>query len=448
MKRIVILGLIFIMLLGLSFGSSLKVKNDETIYVLLDYDGKVKRMDLVNWIEVQGQGNFKVVKDAKYIKNPDLYSEGVKMDFTGDKLSFYGNVKEVKNIYYKAEVNKKLPLEFKITYKYNGKVSNPKEFLGKSGNLDIEVYIKPLEDLPFRIVMSTEFSSDDFILRNPEDFMVMVLGKTVRVTGFTYPIPDAKMTLSLRSNKLKVPDITFTALPSLPPVDLSMGQKLKEFYNGLDGFLMLNQAHQKILKGILDGLEKNTPSVPQEFLTLPFILLSYQNKAYFISENLKTYPKSFNNLYEFIKSKAENSNDEDWKKALDLANDVKKEVEENTLSEDIKKIGDFIGDLNFQSRKAMDLLSTSLEGLQKMEDLLSTILYGGEIEGKKLPGLVDVEKDMKKAKDTLKKNLDELEKGEKKLKDWEKKLKDYTFVGKVEGASSTVRFYFKLKEMK
>jgi len=96
----------------------------------------------------------------------------------------------------------------------------------------------------------------------------------------------------------------------------------------------------------------------------------------------------------------------------------------------------------------MDLLSASLEGLQKMEELLNTILYGGEIEGKKLPGLVDVEKNMKKSKDTLKSNLMELEKGEKKLKEWENKLKDYNFAGRIEGAKSIVRFYFKLKEMK
>ncbi|MGB9811141.1 MAG: hypothetical protein ACPLSN_05380 [Dictyoglomus turgidum] len=448
MKRAFIIGVIFLLLIGLSLGNSLKIKNDETVYVLLDYDGKAKKVDLVNWIEVQGQGGFEIVKDARYIKNPDLYSEDLKMDFTKDKIRFYGNVKEVKNIYYKAEVNRKLPLEFKFTYKYNGKVASPKEFLGKSGNLDIEIYIKPIEDLPFRIVMSTEFPSDDLILRNPEDFMVMVLGKTVRVTGFTYPIPDGKIILSLKSNKLKVPDITFTALPSLPPVDLSTGEKLKEFYNGLEGFLMLNQAHQKILKGILESLEKNTLSIPQEFLTLPFTLMSYQNKAYFISDSLKTYPKSFNNLYEFIKSKAEGSKEEDWKKALSLVEEVKKEIEENNMSDDVKKIGDFLADLNFQSKKAMDLLSASLEGLQKMEELLNTILYGGEIEGKKLPGLVDVEKNMKKSKDTLKSNLMELEKGEKKLKEWENKLKDYNFAGRIEGAKSIVRFYFKLKEMK
>ncbi len=448
MKRVFIIGVIFLLLIGLSFGDSLKIKNDETIYVLLDYDGKYKKVDLVNWIEVQGQGSFDIVKDARYIKNPDLYSEDVKMEFTKDKIRFYGNVKEVKNIYYKAEVNRKLPLEFKINYKYNGRLSDPKDFLGKSGNLDIEIYIKPIEDLPFRIVMSTEFPSDDFILRNPEDFMVMVLGKTVRVTGFTYPIPDGKITLSLKSKKLKIPNITLTALPSLPPVDLSMVQKLKEFYNGVEGFLMLNQAHQKILKGILESLEKNTPSIPQEFLTLPFTLMFYQNKAYFISDTLKTYPKSFNNLYEFIKNKAESSDNEDWKKALSLAEEVKREIEENNISDDVRKIGDFLADLNFQSKKAMDLLSTSLEGLQKMEELLNTMLYGGEIEGKKLPGLVDVEKDIKKAKDTLKSNLTELEKGEKKLKEWENKLKNYNFAGKIEGAKSIVRFYFKLKEMK
>lgn len=449
MKKISpLLGIIVLLVLSFSFGNSFNIKNDETIYALLNYDGKISRIDLVNWIEINGYGNFEIIKDAKYLKNVELYTEDIKMSINSGLLKLSGNIKERKNIYLKAELNKKPPLEFKITYKYNGKISKPNEFVGKPGNLDIEIFIKTIEDLPFRIVMSTEFSADDFVLKNPENFMVMVMGKTVRVTGFTYPIPEGKIVLSLKGNKLRVPEVTFTALPSLPPVDLSMGEKLKSFYNGLEGFLLLNQAHQKILKGILKSMEENTPTIPQEFLTLPFTLMSYQNKSYLIAENLKTYPKNFDKLYSYIKEKTEENNNDEWKTALNLAEEVKKEIEENTLSEEVKKIGDFIGDLSFQSRKAMDLLSSSMIGLQKIEELLNTMLYGGELEGKKLPGLLDMEKELKNAKNTLKSNLDEIEKGQKKIKEWENKLKDYNFAGNIKGAKSIVRFYFKLKELK
>lgn len=449
MKKLMpFLGVIVLLILTLSLGNSFSIKNDETIYALLNYDGKINRIDLVNWIEISGYGNFEVLKDAKYLKNIELYTEDVKMSLNSGVLRLSGNSKEIKNIYLKAELNKKLPLEFKITYKYNGKISKPNEFVGKSGNLDIEILIKTLEDLPFRIVMSTEFSADDFILKNPESFMVMVMGKTIRVTGFTYPIPEGKIVLSLKGNKLRIPEITFTALPSLPPVDLSMGEKLKSFYNGLEGFLLLNQAHQRILKGILKNMEENTPTIPQEILTLPFTLISYQNKSYLIAENLKTYPKNFDKLYTYIKQKSEEYNSEDWKTALNLAEEVKKEIEENNLSSEVQKIGDFIGDLSFQSRKAMDILSSSMVGLQKIEELLNTMLYGGELEGKKLPGLLDMEKEIKSAKDTLKNNIEEIEKGKKKITEWENKLKDYNFAGKIKGAKSVTRFYFKLREVR
>ncbi|MGB9857459.1 MAG: hypothetical protein ACPLKX_04860 [Dictyoglomaceae bacterium] len=441
---LILIGLIF----SITFGSPIKIKNDETIYVLLDQNGKVQRVDLVNWIEIEGKGSFHISKDGKYLKNIKLYTEDVKMTRNRTRVNIYGNSSDYKNIYLTAFVNRKPPLEFKITYKYNGKISQPKDFIGKSGDLDIEIYMKPTEDLPFRVVMSTEFSSDDFVLRNPNDFMVMVLGKTVRLTGFTYPIPDGKIVLSLRSKKLKVPAFTFTALPSIPPIDLSMKDQLKSFYSGMEGFLLLNQAHQKILKGILEGIEKNTPTIPQEFLTLPFTLITHQNKAYAISNNLKNYPKNFSKLYDFIKEKAEKNQDEDWKKALTLAEDVKNEIELNNMSDDVKNIGDFMRNLAFQSTKAIDMISASLQGVQNIEELLNKMLYGGEMEGKKIPGLVEVEKDLKNTVKKLKENIDKMKKGQEKLNYWSKKLENYNFAGSIPNANSVVRFYFRLKEVK
>ncbi|PMQ01347.1 MAG: hypothetical protein CBR30_06745 [Dictyoglomus sp. NZ13-RE01] len=448
MKKGIILIIFLLLLINISASSIISTKNDESIYVLLNYDGKVKKVDLVNWIEINGNGNFSIVKDGKYLKDIRLYNEDTKVSVSQGKIIIQGNAQGHKNIYLTGTLNKKLPLEFSITYKYNGKIAKPESFVGKSGDLEIDVNIKTLEDLPFRVVMSCEFSADDFVLKNLEDFMVMVLGKTVRLTGITYPIPKGEIKLLISGKKLKVPAFTFTALPSIPPVDLSIKDQIKNFSDGLEGFLLLNQAHQKILKGILEGFEKQTPSIPQEFLTLPFTLVSYQNKAYLLSRNIKNYPQNFSKLYEFIKNKAEDKEDKDWQTALNMAENVKKEIEESRFSDDAKEIGDFLKDLSFQSQKAMSMLTTSLEGIQKIEELLNIMLYGGEIEGKKIPGLVDTEKEIKKVSGKLKENLNTLQKGEEKIKSWEKKLEDYNFAGKIEGAKSVVRFYYRIEEIK
>ncbi|HOJ93333.1 MAG TPA: hypothetical protein PKW23_06735 [Dictyoglomaceae bacterium] len=448
MKKGIIITILLLLLISISFPSSLKIKNDETIYALLDYDGKVKRVDLVNWIEIEGNGRFNITKDAKYLKNIKLFTEDVKLSISSQKINLSGNSQGHKNIYLTSEVNRKLPMQFKISYKYNGKTAKPQDFLGKSGDLDIEFEIETLEDIPFVVVISAEFSTDDFILRNPEDWMVMVLGKTIRLSGFSYPIPKSSIKLAIRGKNLKVPDFTFSALPSIPPVDLSITSQLGSFTEGLDGLILLNQVHQKILKGIIENFEKQSFSIPPEFLTLPFTLKANQNKAYAISNSLKKYPESFEKLYTYIKEEAEGSNDEKWQKALNMAEDVKKEIEGNSFSEDVKSIGDFIGDIAFSSQKAMNMISTSLEGLQKVEELLNIVLNGGELEGQKVPGLTDVEKNLKATSKTLKENISKATEGEKKMEIWKKNIANYNFAGKVEGASSTVRFYFKLEELR
>ncbi|HPU43742.1 MAG TPA: hypothetical protein PLS98_05975, partial [Dictyoglomaceae bacterium] len=240
MKKGIIITILLLLLISISFPSSLKIKNDETIYALLDYDGKVKRVDLVNWIEIEGNGRFNITKDAKYLKNIKLFTEDVTLSISSQKINLSGNSQGHKNIYLTSEVNRKLPMQFKISYKYNGKTAKPEDFLGKSGDLDIEFEMETIEDIPFVVVISAEFSTDDFILRNPEDWMVMVLGKTIRLSGFSYPIPKSSIKLSIRGKNLKVPDFTFSALPSLPPVDLSMTSQLGSFTEGLDGLILLN----------------------------------------------------------------------------------------------------------------------------------------------------------------------------------------------------------------
>ncbi|MCS7202636.1 MAG: hypothetical protein NZ841_07675 [Dictyoglomus sp.] len=446
MKKGIIILIFLLMILSISSSSGITVRNDESIYVLLNYDGKVRRVDLVNWIEIRGRGRFSIVKEGRYLKNAKLYNEDTQISINSQSIRISGDSKGQKNLYLTASLNKKLPLDFKISYKYNGKISKPEEFIGKKGDLEIEVKIKTLEDLPFRLVMSCEFSADDFLLKNPEDFMVMVLGKTVRLTGFTYPIPEGKIKLLLRGEKLRIPAFTFTALPSLPPLDLSMKNQGKAFLDALEGFLLLNQAHQKILKGILDNLNSQNINIPQEFLTLPFTLVKYQNKAYIISKELESYPQNFLKLYNFIKEKAKEKEEEDWKKALDIAEEVRFEIEKNNFAKEVKEIGDFISDLSFESQKALNLINTSLQGIQKIEELMNTMLYGGEIERKKLPGLIDMEKNIKQSIEKLQDNINSLEKVEKKIKNWENKLKNYNFAGKIPGAISNVRFYFRIEE--
>lgn len=448
MKKGIILIIFLLMILNISTPAGINIKNDESIYVLLNYEGKVERIDLVNWIEINGRGRFTLVKEGKNLKNLKLYNEDAKLNITLDRIIISGNSQEQKNLYLTASLNKKLPLEFKINYKYNGKSARPKDFIGKSGDLEIDINIKNLEDLPFRVVISCEFSADDFILKNPEDFMVMVLGKTIRLTGFTFPIPEGKIKLSLKSKKLRIPSFTFTALPFLPPLDLSMKNQITSLNYGLEGFLLLNQAHQRILKGILNSLNTYSFNIPQEFLSLPFTLIKYQNKAYIISKELENYPQSFMKLYNFLKEKVKEKDGEDWEKALNIAEEVRLEIERKNFSKDIKDIGDFISDLAFESQKSINLINTSLQGIQKIEELLDLMLHGGEMEGKKLPGLIETEKNIREIIEKLKNNLISIQKGEEKLKYWENKLKNYYFAGKIEGASSRVRFYFRLEEIK
>ncbi len=107
------------------------VGKEETVYVLAGADGSAKKIIVSDWLkntagaaslndETELQNAENVKSDAGYVMNPDNMRV---WDANGE------------DIYYQGTIDKRLPVELKISYKLDGKAISAEDLAGKSGKV-------------------------------------------------------------------------------------------------------------------------------------------------------------------------------------------------------------------------------------------------------------------------------------------------------------------------
>lgn len=115
------------------------VKKDETVFVLMDENGKIKEQTVSVWlhsdkpIDLLDQSNLTDIVNLKSDENPIV---------KGDKVHWKSKKKD---IYYKGASTKELPVDIEVSYKLDGKEIKPKKLVGKSGKLEITIRAKNKE---------------------------------------------------------------------------------------------------------------------------------------------------------------------------------------------------------------------------------------------------------------------------------------------------------------
>lgn len=111
-----------------------KVSKQETVYVNLDAAGKTKDIVVSDWLKNSGiNGKLQDVsnlKDIENVKGEETFTQD------GEKLTWDTADKD---IYYQGSTDEKLPVGMEMTYKLDGKEMSPKDIVGKSGKLEINI---------------------------------------------------------------------------------------------------------------------------------------------------------------------------------------------------------------------------------------------------------------------------------------------------------------------
>ncbi len=190
-----------------------KTAKDETVYVLANAEGSVKKVIVSDWIK--NSLKDKTVKDktelndVKNVKGDESYV----MDT--DNMRVWNA--DGADIYYQGTISKELPVDLKVTYKLDGKTVSADEIAGKSGKVTIrfdytnkqynEVNIGGKTEkiyVPFAMLTGLMLDNDVFSNVSVTNGKIINDGDRTVVAGFA--LPGLQQNLNLSKDKFEIPD--------------------------------------------------------------------------------------------------------------------------------------------------------------------------------------------------------------------------------------------------
>ncbi len=190
-----------------------KTAKDETVYVIANADGSVKKIIVSDWIKNSlNEKNLKdksELKDIKNVKGDESYV----MD--SDNMRVWNA--DGADIYYQGTISKELPVDLKVSYKLDGKAVSADEIAGKSGKATIRFdYVNKqysevtvdgkTEKIYVPFVMLTGLMLDNDVFTNVEVSNGKLINDGDRTVVAGFALPGLKENLALDSSKIEIPD--------------------------------------------------------------------------------------------------------------------------------------------------------------------------------------------------------------------------------------------------
>ena len=189
-----------------------KPSKDETVYVLANADGSVKKIIVSDWIKNNGGKTVSDKTELSDIKNVKG-NESYVMDT--DNMREWNA--DGKDIYYQGTISKALPVDLKVSYELDGKPVSAESLAGKSGKVTIRFdytnnqYKNVSIDgentkiyVPF--VMLSGLLLDNDIFTNVEISNGKIINDGDRIIAVGFALPGMKENLNLSRDKVDIPD--------------------------------------------------------------------------------------------------------------------------------------------------------------------------------------------------------------------------------------------------
>lgn len=193
-------------------GAENPVGKDETIYGLLDLDGRISRVDIVNhlygeagsWVDY---GTYTEIINLTDQRQPEISGDAVRWDAADGA-----------DLYYQGRSELGLPWKITLTWQLDGQPVEPATLGGSSGVIDLHIQIEPADGT------HTDFT-EHFLLQItvPLDMgkagnitaagsTIVVAGRTKTLSYSVLPGQSADFDLSFTASELTMDPIQITAM--------------------------------------------------------------------------------------------------------------------------------------------------------------------------------------------------------------------------------------------
>ncbi len=189
------------------------IVKDETVYVLANADGSVKKIIVSDWIK-NTIGNDQI-SDKSDLTNIENVKGDESYTINGDNMHVWDT--EGNDIYYQGNIEKELPVGITVSYKLDGKTISAEELVGKSGKVTIRfdyknnqfhnVEIDGKQEkiyVPFAMLTGMLLDSNSFRNIEVTNGKLINDGDHTAVIGISFP--GLQENLAISDDKLNIPN--------------------------------------------------------------------------------------------------------------------------------------------------------------------------------------------------------------------------------------------------
>lgn len=215
---------------------------DETVYVIAGADGSVQKIIVSDWIKNTLGSNTisdkSELTDIENVKGDESYTLG------NDNARIWDA--QGKDIYYRGNIEKELPVGLSVTYKLDGKTVSPTELAGKSGKVTIRFdysnrqyeYVEidgQKEKIYVPFAMLTGILLDNDVFTNVEVTNGKLINDGSRTAVIGIAFPGLQDNLSIPLEKMEIPDyVEITADAKNFALDMTITLAANELFNETD----------------------------------------------------------------------------------------------------------------------------------------------------------------------------------------------------------------------
>lgn len=252
-REIISLTVIITIMLSNSTSVLAESKNlkDENVYVLLNNDGSLNEVYIVNAYTdyVKGRfidyGNYDSVKNLTTKDKIDINNGLVTSTIAYGKFCYQGKVKDPQ-----------IPWDISIKYTLDGKHISPKELAGKSGSIEISIGISKNENSNsvfyenYVVQVSTLLDTNQFSNIVAENGTIVNIGDNKNISFMLLPKKEGNFKISTDAINFEMDEFSIICTPFNMNIELD---KLSDITSGIpelvDGIEKLDNGSKKLKRG-------------------------------------------------------------------------------------------------------------------------------------------------------------------------------------------------------
>ncbi|MEL7566368.1 MAG: hypothetical protein AAGU27_16000 [Dehalobacterium sp.] len=210
---------------------------DETVYVNLDYYGKLSDISVVKECRLNGNTQFQDYGQYKSVVNMSNYATPV---LTSDSVRWeLKNIANNKPFYYQCYLKDNaisLPWSFDVSYKLDGVPKKAEELAGASGLVEIDIHAMPNKKAPnyyknnMLLQVATVVNGEDTKSLEAPGAQLQSVGSFKGVVFMALPGEEKTFSIHIGTDSFESPGITMTMIPGT----IEQLKKIKELKEAKD----------------------------------------------------------------------------------------------------------------------------------------------------------------------------------------------------------------------